>query len=135
MIIPIDTLVAVADGTKCRLFRNRGAEPHVVLHELPEVDIDSHNVGSGTRHRSATANPDRSRLEEDDHASSASALLNRMVLEGKVENLVLIADPRTLGEMRKQFHAATSAILIGEIAKDLTGHSVEAITDALGKAR
>ncbi len=134
MIIPNGTTVAVADGGKLRLFRNKGAEPHIVLEALPEPEIESHNEGSGSRHRSTSANPDRSRLAEDDHASSTAGYLNRQVLDGKVEKLIVIADPRSLGEMRKHFHAATVAILIGEIAKDLAGHSIDAIKETLGKA-
>ena len=80
------------------------------------------------------ANPDRSRLAEDDHASSIAAYLNHQVLAGKIGKLVVIADPRTLGEMRRHFHAATTAVLVGEIAKDLTGHPVDAIKETLVKA-
>lgn len=134
MIVPNDTMIAVADGGKLRLFRNKGAEPHITLDEVPDAHIESHNEGSGSRHRSAAANPDRSRLAEDDHASSTASYLNQQVLGGKIAKLIVVADPRTLGEMRKHFHAATKSVLVGEIAKDLAGHSVDAIKEALVKA-
>jgi protein required for attachment to host cells len=36
--------------------------------------------------------------------------------------------------MRRHFHDALKAKLVGDLAKDLTGSSVEAIEAALGKA-
>ena len=41
---------------------------------------------------------------------------------------------RTLGEMRKGYHKQLSAVLIGELDKDLTGHSVQDIEKALEAA-
>lgn len=134
MIIPNDTHVAIADGAALRLFRNRAAEPHIDLEALPEPAIEARNEGSGGRHRNTGANPDRSRLAEDDHAFSVAAYLNGQVLSGAIGRLVIVADPRTLGEMRRHFHPALVQALLGEIARDLTGHSVESIRDALGRA-
>ena len=133
MIVPNDTVIAVADGGRLRLFRNRAAEPRIDLEELAGAQLETNNEGSGARHRNSPANPDRTRLEEDDHASAIADHLNRNVLGGAIENLVVIADPRTLGEMRRSFHPATAAVLIGEIARDLTGHSIDKIEDALGR--
>jgi protein required for attachment to host cells len=134
MIIPNDTVIAVADGQSLRLFRNKAAEPYIALEAMPDASIEIRNEGSGMRHRSTGANPDRSRLAEDDHAASVASYLNRQVIAGEVGQLVVIADPRTLGEMRKHFHPAVASALVGEIAKDLTGQSVESIKAALVKA-
>ncbi len=134
MILPNDTMVAVADGEKLRLFRNKGMEPHIELAEEAADGVQAANQGSGGRHRSSSANPDGSRLEEDNFAAAAAAYLNRLVLEGSISSLFVIADPRTLGEMRRHFHDALKAKLVGDLAKDLTGSSVEAIEAALGKA-
>ena len=131
MILPNDATIAVADGSRMRLFCNKGAEPHIRLVELPEPEIDAINRGSGARHRSAAANPDATRLEEDDFASAATEYLNRQALKGEIGALFVIADPRTLGEMRRHFHDALKANLIGELARDLTGHRIEAVAAAL----
>jgi hypothetical protein len=40
-------------------------------------------------------------------------------------------DPRTFGELRKHYHKSLSAILVGEIEKDLTGHNIQDIEKAL----
>jgi protein required for attachment to host cells len=134
MILPNDTTVAVVDGEKLRLFRNKGVEPHIRLAEEAVGGIQPANQGSGARHRSTSANPDRSRLEEDDFAAGAAARLNRLMLDGEIVSLFVIADPRTLGELRRHFHEVTRQNLVGDLARDLTGSSVEAIEDALVRA-
>ncbi len=134
MILPNDATVAVVDGEKLRLFRNKGMEPSIRLTEEQAADVEPANQGSGMRHRSTSANPDQSRLEEDDFAAAAAARLNRLALAGKIASLFVIADPRTLGEMRRHLHEATKAKLVGDLAKDLTGSSVEKIEAALIKA-
>ena len=47
---------------------------------------------------------------------------------------MIIADPRTLGELRKHFHDVLAAKLIGQLAKDLSGRSPEAIQAAIADA-
>jgi protein required for attachment to host cells len=133
MILPNDATVAVVDGEKLRLFRNKGMEPNIRLTE-EAADVEPANQGSGMRHRSTSANPDQSRLQEDDFAAAAAARLNRLALAGKIASLFVIADPRTLGELRRHLHEATKAKLVGDLAKDLTGSSVEKIEAALIKA-
>lgn len=134
MIIPNNATIAVIDGEKIRLFRNKAVEPQIDLVEQTSPDLDRDNQGSGGRHRSSAANPDESRHTEDNFAASAADHLNDRVLDGTIENLIIIADPRTLGELRKRRHQAMEGKLLGELSKDLTGHSVEDITAALHKA-
>ncbi len=126
--------VAVADGEKFVLFRNSGDEAHPKLTPVPTAEVGTANKGSGGRHHSSAANPDDSQVEEDSFAAGTAALLNRQVLGGKIAHLVVIAAPRTLGELRKHYHAKLSAALVGEIAKDLTGHSVKDIEKAIAAA-
>ncbi len=131
MILPNAAVVAVVDGEKMRLFRNNGHEPHISLVDLPKPDLDVVNTGSGERHRSSSANPDRSRLVEDDFAAAAAAYLNREALAGNIPALVIIADPRTLGELRRHLHGVLEAKLVGQIARNLMEHSKEAIAAAV----
>lgn len=134
MILQNGTIVAVIDGEHMRLFRNRGREPHVELVAEPDPHLDAVNVGSGGRHRSTSANPDRSRLREDDFVAAAAGYLNEEALAGRIDRIVIVADPRTLGELRKRFHITLVDKLAGQLAKDLTGLSVRAIEDALVNA-
>lgn len=133
MILPNETTVAVVDGENLHLFRNKGHEPHIELVALPDPDLAADNQGSGARHRSSTANPDAGRLAEDNFAAAAAGYLNRQVLDGRIADLFVIADPRTLGEMRLHFHDALKAKLVGDLAKDLTARGAADIAQALAR--
>ncbi|KAA3498501.1 MULTISPECIES: host attachment family protein [Agrobacterium tumefaciens complex] len=134
MNLPQNTVVAVADGEKISLFRNDGDAATVNLTALPDPAIDSSKISSGARHSSSSANPDDSQQDEDGFGAGVTDMLNKQVLEGKIKSLVIIAAPRTLGEMRKGYHKSLSDVLIGELDKDLTGHSVQDIEKALASA-
>jgi protein required for attachment to host cells len=134
MILPNGAIVAVVDGQRMQLFRNLGHEPHIDLVGLPEPDLGTGNTGSGARHQSSSANPDRRRLREDDFAAAAAGYLNRGALGGEIEQLVIVADPRTLGELRKHFHDVLAGKLIGQLPKALTGRSSETIRNAIAEA-
>jgi protein required for attachment to host cells len=134
MNLPQNTVVAVADGEKLSLFRNDGDAATVNLTALPDPAIDSSKISSGARHSSSSANPDDSQQDEDGFGAGVTDMLNKQVLDGKIKSLVIIAAPRTLGEMRKGYHKSLSDVLIGELDKDLTGHSVQDIEKALAIA-
>ena len=134
MILPHGAVVAVADGATLKLFRNKGTEPHLDLVEFEHPAIAPTNPGSGSRHRSDSSNPDPHRKEEDGFAAASANQLNRLALDGSLERLFVIADPRTLGELRKHFHATLQAKIIGELSKDLADHSVHDIGIAVRHA-
>ena len=134
MILNNGTLVAVTDGERLRLFHNKGHEPHLDLVEIEDPVLEVAHAGSGGRHRNSTANPDESRLREDDFAGSVAAYLNREALEEIYEHVLVIADPRTLGEMRRHYQPSLSAKLVGEITKDFVKHSVMSIKSAIETA-
>ena len=134
MQIPQNTVIAVADGEKLSLFQNEGDAANVKLKAMPAEDIDASKISSGGRHSSSAANPDDSQQEEDGFGNGVASMLNKQVLDGKIKSLVIIAAPRTLGEMRKSYHKSLSDILIGELDKDLTGHSIQDIEKALAAA-
>jgi protein required for attachment to host cells len=133
MQLPKNATVAVADGEKMNLFRNKGDEKRPQLVAVPGHAIDSVNKGSGGRHHSSSANPDDRQIAEDSFAAGIASMLNKEVLEGSISDLVIIAAPRTLGELRMHYHAKLSECLRAEIAKDLTGHSIADIEEAIAK--
>ncbi|MEO7223444.1 MAG: host attachment protein, partial [Devosia sp.] len=122
MMLAKGTTIAVADGEKLNLFRNSGDEANMKLEALPRHAIDSSGGTSGG-HQSSSGNPDNGQAGEDVFSGGVVDYLNQQALGGKIESLVIIAAPRALGEMRKHYHKTLSAMLKGEIAKDLTGHS------------
>ena len=134
MLLPKGAIVAVADGETLVMFRNDGDEREMKLRTLPDANVVSGAKGSGARHHSSAANPDESQAAEDGFASGTADLLNRQVLDGTISDLVIIAAPRTLGELRKHYHKALTAILKHEITKELTGHSLHDIEKTLAAA-
>lgn len=134
MDIPKGATVAVVDGEKLNVFRNTGDEANPKLTASTVDDVTSDNKGSGARHQNSSANPDSSQIEEDSFAAGTADLLNRQVLAGHIDNLIMIAAPRTLGELRKHYHQKLSAVLVGEIPKDLTGHSAQEIEKVVAAA-
>lgn len=131
MLLPHATLIALVDGERLELYRNAGNEAHPDLAPLETPKLAEENHGSGSRHYSSAGNPQASLLEEDAHAAAVAAWLNGQVLGHKVEKLVVIAAPRTLGEMRKHYHKQLEATLVGEVAKDLVGRKGPEIIAAL----
>jgi len=134
MILPNGAIVAVADGHDLSLFRNTGTETHLHLLAVDHADLDPGNAGSGGRHRSDAANPDPDRASEDAFAASAAEAINRLALGGNVTGIVIIADPRTLGEMRRAYHPGLKAKLLAELDKDLSGRPVAEISTAIQNA-
>jgi len=129
MMLPKGTTIAVADGEKLSLFENTGDEAGLILAPVA-ADVDGDGHGSGSRQNSS-GNPDPSQSREDDFSSGVVDLLNKRVLDGQISGLVIIAAPRALGEMRKHYHKALTAKLLGEIAKDLTGHPMADVASTI----
>lgn len=125
--------VAVADGEKFNLFRNAGDEAGLKLEAVAHEAIDAVSSSNGGR-QSSSGNPDIGQAGEDGFSAGSVQFLNQEVLGGSIDALVIIAAPRALGEMRKHYHKALSAVLKGEIAKDLTGHPVADIEGAITAA-
>ncbi len=132
MKLPKGTLVAVVDGEKLALFENIGQQ-EVTLSARPAPAIEDRASGAAGR-ISSEANPDNDTQVEDGFAMGVADVLNKWVLTNKMDNLLVIAAPKTLGQLRKGWHKETEGKLVGEIAKDLTGHSTDAIAAAIEKA-
>lgn len=130
MLIPHGTVIAVVDGEHLELYRNSGggAEPEFAV--MPSPKLDAHNHSAGSRHSSA-GNHDDQTVMEDAHAGAAVAWLNDEVLGHRIEHLMVVAAPRTLGEMRKHYHKQLESVLLGELPKDLIGKAPAAILTAL----
>lgn len=131
MLLSHGTVIALVDGEKFELFRNSGNEAEPDLSPVATPQLDEHNKGAGSHHYSSSGNPQASLLNEDAHAAAVAEWLNRQVLGHKMEHLVVIAAPRTLGELRRHYHKQTAAALVGELSKDLIGRQGREIIAAL----
>jgi protein required for attachment to host cells len=132
MILPKGALVAVVDGEKLVMFKNTG-DHDPQLSALPTPEITASGSGSGG-HSSSAANPDDSTKAEDGFAVGVAAMLNAQALSGDFDHLLVIAAPKTLGELRKHWGKPLQAKLVGEMAKDLTGMTGDQITKAIDHA-
>ena len=125
-------LVAVVDGEKLALFRNEGGV-EIRLKAIENPPIEDRVSGSAGR-RSSEANPDNDTQAEDGFAMGVAQVLNKWVVTNRIDELLVIAAPKTLGELRKHWHKDLQARLAGEIAKDLTGHALQDVEKAIAAA-
>ena len=131
MLLPHGTVVAVVDGSKFNLFRNAGNEVAPELTPMASPKLDEHNKEAGSRHYSSPGNPTGHQLSEDAHAAAVAGWLNAEVVAHRVQHLVVIAAPRTLGELRRHYSKPVQGALVGELHKDLAGRSGKDILVAL----
>ena len=141
MQIPNGCFVLVTDGRKRLFFRNAGDSLYPKL-EAVEVVVDENPVdrqqktdspgrtfassqaGAG---RSAFEEPDYHKIEEADFADRTAGMLRDRALAHELGSLIVVADPRTLGQLRSHYHPAVRRQIAGEIAKDLVKHPVDQI--------
>ena len=137
MQVPHRGFVVVADGKKMLFFRNEGDSEYPRLEierkreQVNPSDLDQKTdtagrapSGSGGAGHSSYQETDFHQLEEDRFAAETAELLRKRALGNDFESLIIVAPPKTLGELRKHYHKEVEKRLTGEIAKDLTGHPV-----------
>lgn len=146
MHVPHKSVVLVADGRKLLFLRNEGDDvhPNLTVEHAREQDnpatrdqaTDAAGGASSTQGgaRSSVEPTDFHQLEEDRFAADAADLLKTRALANDYESLIVVAPPRTLGELRKHYHKEVSDRLTGELNKDLTGHPIPDIEKALMEA-
>jgi len=131
MRLPRGAVIALVDGKTLELHRNSGDEASPVLSPMPSPELDESNRSGGGGRDSSSANPTGHQIDEDAHGAAAAEWLNQQVLGHKIESLVIVASPRTLGEMRRHYHKQLEAVLIGDLSKDLIGTSGAELLAAL----
>jgi len=136
MQVPHNSFVLVADGQKMLFFRNEGDNEYLNLavetkneQENPydrdqKTDAQGQASNSGGPGGPSMAETDYHQQAEDRFAAEAAEMLKDRALKNNFESLIVVAPPKTLGELRKHYHKEVEKRLIGEIAKDLTGHPV-----------
>lgn len=135
------TWIVVADGEKALFLRNKtGAEdPNLILRDKDErenpkdIEHSANRPGrmpdGGHGQRSAMDYTDWHALAKDRFAADLAEKLYHRVHAGKMEGIVLVAAPATLGEVRKQLHTVVEKAIVAETDKTLTDHPVEDIED------
>ena len=150
MPLPNNALVLVTDGRKTLFFRNEGDENQI---DLRTEDVDERadakdremktdapgaiGQSAGYSGRVAYEETDFHQLEEDRWAHAAAQAVNKRVLANDFEHLVVVAPPKTLGELRKKLHKEAERRLVCEIPKEMTGRpipDIEALIEGETKA-
>lgn len=134
------THILVTDGRKMLLFRNEGDSEYPQFIRLAEEEDDNppdreqksdapgHLAVAGmSGRRGAFQEADFHRQEETRFSRRTADLLNRRAAAGEIDRLVVVADPRTLGELRDRFSPLVERTVVAEVAKDLVKHPVTAI--------
>jgi protein required for attachment to host cells len=128
--------VVVADGEKALFLRNDGDAKFPdfrVVEDMAQDNPATREQGSerpGRRsdgpspHNSAFAETDWHWLSKERFADEIAERLYKLVHEGHVEHLVLVAPPQSLGEIRKKLHKEVAATVRAELAKTLTNQPV-----------
>lgn len=132
-----DIWVVVADGEKALFLRNEGdAEyPHLqVFREMHDDNPATREQGTdrpgrlsdaGENHRSAVEETDWHRIEKERFAKEISERLYKLAHRNKFKQLVIVAPPVVLGEMRKELHKEVESRVVAEVSKTLTNHTVD----------
>jgi protein required for attachment to host cells len=137
MKVPHKAHVALVDGERFILMRNTGAMFEPKLEFIAEPELETANFRAGVRHRDQAMQrtiDNSTAMAEFAHGAAVAEWLNAKALAGEIEQLVVVADPRTLGEMRQHYHKELQARIVGELAKDLTWNSPQEIGEMIAAA-
>ena len=147
------TWFVIADGMHARVLRQEGAHGDLVPaleHEMiePQVQGFSRDLGAdrpGRAFDTAGGGPHAMEPRSDPHmrmkqvfARRVAELVNAAAGQGAFERLVVVAPPRTLGELRAELDPDVRARIVAEAAKDLMKipqaelceHLAKIVTDA-----
>ena len=131
MRLPANSLVVIANGERCVLMRNVGAPLEPKLESVSELDLELTNFSAGVTNRDRPGNNGSMNLNELAHGAAIAEWLNKQALLGGIDNLLIAADPKTLGQIRQHCHQELQKRIVGEIAKDLTNSPVASIEQVI----
>ena len=126
----------VADGEKALFLKNEGDTTYPnfeVVREIGQSNPPTREQGSDrpgrfndgpSAHRSAVADTDWHKVGKARFADEIADRLYTMVHRGDFKEILLIAPPLVLGELRKKLHQEVTDRIVGEIPKTLTNHAV-----------
>jgi protein required for attachment to host cells len=126
------TWVLVADGEKALFLKNGGDAEYpnlTVIRKIEEENPPTREQGTDrpgryndgpTVHRSAVEDTDWHRLAKERFAGGIAEQLYQLAHRGVFEEIILVAPPQVLGEMRKKLHKEVEDKVAGEVPKTLT---------------
>lgn len=135
--------VLIGDGQKALLLHNEGDAEllnlrrlSVRLQQTPPTsalgtDKPGRSFSSTTPARSSYETSDWHEIEEAQFAGQVAAELNRAAHAHEFKRLIVVAPPKVLGELRREFSPETQKKIAAEVNKDLTKHSIPEIEKLL----
>ncbi len=143
MDIPNNAWIMVADGEKAVFLRNLtdAEDPHfeVIRKEEQENPSDreqsanrpGRKADNGTGQSSAMDDTDWHELAKERFADEMAERLYGFAHRGRFEKILLVAPPKTLGELRRKLHKEVESRVIGEVPKSMTNLPIDKIEDLL----
>ncbi|MGX9181539.1 baeRF12 domain-containing protein [Mesorhizobium sp. BHbdii] len=138
--------IVVADGEKALFLENRGDTQYPdlqVVQEIEQANPATREQGSDrpgrysdgpSVHRSAVEDTDWHRLGKERFADEIAERLYKLAHRGAFKEMVLIAPPQVLGDMRRKLHKEVTEKITVEISKTLTNHTIVDIENLLQAA-
>lgn len=137
-----DTWVIIADGAKYLVLRNHGDEQFIDLRVITKEEIENPATRELSSDRpgrmpddghgySALQETDWHAIEKQHFSKDVGAKLEDWAAHDRFQRLIIIADPKTLGQLRRSFGDAVRQKLVAEIDKDYTNMPMEKIEAAL----
>ena len=135
--------VLVGDGRRALFLENHG-DPDLLDLRVIEARVEDNPAtrdqgtdapgrafASRGGPRSSLETTDWHELKKEHFADRIAETINKAAESGEMKEVVLIAPPRVLGELRKHLSVKAQAKVKGEIDKDLTRHPISEIEKAL----
>lgn len=136
--------VLIGDGKRALLLHNAG---DAELLNLRRIEVREHadpptreqgsdapgrsvSPGTGTRFGSI-GETDWQQMEEDRFAATIAGELNRAAHDAAFKELIIVAPPKTLAEIRRDLSTEAQRKVKAEIPKDLTHHPIPEIEKLL----
>ena len=133
--------VVVADGEKALFLKNEGDATYPNLRLVHEMTMDNppdHEQGTDrpgrfndgpSPHRSAVEETDWHRMNKERFAVQVADRIG----SDDYDNVVLVAGPLVIGEIRKSLSGSASEKIVAEVTKTLTNHPLPEIEKLLQK--
>ncbi|MFN3232319.1 MAG: host attachment protein [Alphaproteobacteria bacterium] len=140
----ITSWIAIADGAKARIFSSKGPRLHLELvgelnsekarQRASDLTSDrqgrvQNRVGTGSAAMEAPTDPQA--VEKTRFTRELVSYLEAADTRGDFDALVLVAPPRTLGEVRKLLPGTLAEKVSHEVGKDLTNSPPKEVEEHL----
>jgi protein required for attachment to host cells len=136
--------VLVGDGRRALFLYNHG-DPDLLDLRVIDARVDENpsardqgtaapgRLAARLGPRSAVETTDWHEVEKEHFAKEMAERINKAAESGELKEIVIVAPPRVLGEIRKDLSQKAQAKVKGELDRDLTHHPLLEIEKALAR--